>query len=80
MITVHVRLYATLRRYRPGLGLGEAEAVELAEGTTLGQLIQQLDLPEDEVKVVFVNGISREIDHVLADGDRVGIFPPVGGG
>jgi len=80
MITVQVRLYATLRRHQPGLGLGEAQAIELADATTVRQLVQRLDLPEDEVKVVFVNGISRESDHVLTEGDRVGIFPPVGGG
>jgi molybdopterin converting factor small subunit len=80
MITVEARLYATLRRFTPELGLGEALSLDLEEGTTVGQLVQQLGLPEDEVKVVFVNGISRDGDHVLADGDRVGIFPPVGGG
>ena len=27
-----------------------------------------------------VNGVSADMDRSLADGDRVGIFPPVGGG
>ena len=80
MTTVHVKLFATLRRHRPELGLGEAFSVDLPEGTTVRELIRQLDLPEDQVKVVFVNALFREMDHVLADGDEVGIFPPVGGG
>lgn len=80
MITVHVKLFATLRPYRPGLGLGEALPVDLPEGATIDDLIQQLGLPRDEVKVVFVNALFREPDYVLADGDEVGIFPPVGGG
>lgn len=80
MITVYVRLYATLRRLWPGLGLGEALPLELEEGATVGQLIQKLELPADEVKIVFVNSLFRERDHVLADGDELGIFPPVGGG
>ncbi len=80
MITVHVKLFATLRQYRPGLGVGEALPVDLPEGATINDLIQQLGLPRDEVKVVFVNALFREPDHVLADGDELGIFPPVGGG
>jgi sulfur-carrier protein len=80
MITVYVKLFATLRDLRPGLGIGEAFAVEVPQGSTLGQLVQQLQLPEKEVKLVFVNGISRERDQVLAAGDELGIFPPVGGG
>lgn len=80
MNTIHVKLFATLRRLRPGLGLGESFPVELPPGATLGDLIEQLDLPEAEVKIVFVNGIIREPDHVLADGDELGIFPPIGGG
>ena len=80
MITVHVKLFATLRQYRPGLGIGEAFPVELPEGATVADLIQALGLPQGEVKVVFVNALFREPEHVLDDGDEVGIFPPVGGG
>ena len=80
MITVHVKLFATLRHYRPGLGLGEAFPVELPEGATVADLVRQLGLPEEEVKIVFVNALFRDPDHVLADGDELGIFPPVGGG
>ena len=80
MITVHVKLFATLRRQRPGLGIGEAFPVELPPGSTVDDLVRQLDLPQDQVKMVFVNALFCEGDHLLADGDEVGIFPPVGGG
>jgi molybdopterin converting factor small subunit len=80
MMTVHVKLFATLRRYRPGLGIGEAFPVKLPAGATVGDLLRELGLPEKEVKVVFVNALFRERDYALADGDEVGIFPPVGGG
>ncbi len=80
MITVHVKLFATLRQYRPGLGIGEAFPIELPDGASVRDLIQTVGLPEDEVKIVFVNALFRELAHQLADGDEVGIFPPVGGG
>jgi molybdopterin converting factor small subunit len=80
MITVYVKLFATLRQYRPELGLGEAFPVELPEGTNVGDLVRRLGLPAEEVKIVFVNALFRDMAHVLADGDELGIFPPVGGG
>lgn len=80
MITIHVKLFATLRRARPDVPLGQPFAVELPEGATLADLIREMELPEEEVKLIFVNALFRERDHVLSDGDEVGIFPPVGGG
>jgi molybdopterin synthase sulfur carrier subunit len=80
MTTVHTKLFATLRDYRPGLKIGEAFPVDLPDGATVADLVRQLGVPEKEVKLIFVNGLMRELDHVLADGDELGIFPPVGGG
>jgi molybdopterin converting factor small subunit len=80
MMTVYAKLFATLRRFRPDVKMGESIAVDLPEGATLADLIRQLELPEQEVKVVFVNGLFRTGEHRLAPGDEVGIFPPVGGG
>lgn len=80
MITVQVKLFATLREYRPGLGIGEPFPVDLPDGATMRGLVRQLELPEEQVKLVFVNARSAGMDHLLANGDEVGIFPPVGGG
>jgi molybdopterin converting factor small subunit len=80
MITVQVKLFATLRRHAPNVALGEALPVELAEGATVRDLLVELDLPDTEVKVVFVNGIVRKEKDALSHDDEVGIFPPVGGG
>lgn len=80
MITVQAKLFATLRQYKPGIGIGEPFPVELPDGATVRDLVQRLQLPEDQVKLVFVNARSAGLDHLLAGGDEVGIFPPVGGG
>ena len=79
-VTVRVKLFATLRRHYPDLGIGEAMPVELPDGATIGQLIKSLRLPANEVKVVFVNGIVQGEEYALNDGDEMGVFPPVGGG
>ena len=80
MITVHVKLFASLRHRFPGLGIGEMMAVELPDGATAGQLVEQLDLPRDLVKIIFVNHTIRKENHRLLAGDTIAIFPPVGGG
>jgi molybdopterin converting factor small subunit len=80
MIRVCARLYATLRAFSPGLKLGEALPVELPDESNVRELAQHLGLPLDEVKIVFVNGFTRELEYTLHDGDELGIFPAVGGG
>ena len=80
MITVHARLFATLRRHYPELELGETMPVTLPNNSTIDDLIRQLDLPPAEIKIVFVNGLVKTLGDPLADGDEIGIFPPVGGG
>lgn len=79
-ITVQVKLFATLRQRCPDLGIGEPMAVELPEGTMVGQLLAHLHIPDDQVKIVFVNHVVRDRDHPLVEGDAVGVFPPVGEG
>jgi molybdopterin converting factor small subunit len=79
-LQVHVKLFASLRYHRPGLGIGESFPVELPTGSTVEHLVRHLGLPQKEVKLVYVNGRAQENERVLADGDQVGVFPPVGGG
>jgi molybdopterin synthase sulfur carrier subunit len=80
MITIRVGLYGPLRQAFPEVELGEHMVVEVPDGATVGQLVGQLQLPVDQVKVIFVNHRIQEVGYVLGDGDRVAVFPPVGGG
>ena len=80
MIEVDVRLYATLRRYSPNVGRGEALKLSLREGATLQQLYTRLSIPMIKVKIVLVNGRSQNHGYSLSEGDRVAIFPAVAGG
>ena len=80
MIEVKVRLYATLRKYAPEMGVGEPIILQMPEGSQVADLLARLDVPKSEVKTAFVNNRRRGKDHRLSDGDRVGFFPPVAGG
>ena len=76
---LEVRLYATLRRYAPDSPNGVI-TVEVPDGCTVGHLYACLTIPPEEVRLAMVNGISAETDQVLLPGNRIGLFPPVGGG
>jgi len=78
---IELRLYASLARYMPEQKQGSlAQVMELSQGTTIGEVLQKLNVPTNAVKLIFVNGVRARVDQALKDGDRVGIFPPVAGG
>ncbi|MFC1951762.1 MoaD/ThiS family protein [Chloroflexota bacterium] len=80
MITVEVRLYASLRKYHPSLGIGEAIFVPLDDEAKLENMLDGLNIPKDEIAIAMVNGNREEEDCLLRDKDRIGLFPLIGGG
>lgn len=79
------KLYATLSDYLP------AEArrtnsleLDLAAGTTVGQVIERFALPPRLTHLVLVNGQfvppGDRAGRVLVDGDTLAVWPPVAGG
>jgi molybdopterin synthase sulfur carrier subunit len=77
---VRVKLFATLSRHRPSQPAGAPFEVDLPDGATLEDLVGQLNLPQEEVRVIFVNARAQPLSYVLNSADEVGIFPPIGGG
>jgi molybdopterin converting factor small subunit len=75
-LNIDLKLFATLSRYSPEGGNG----YPLEIPATVDHLICDLGIPDAEVKLVFINGRKAKRSAPLSDGDRVGIFPPVGGG
>ena len=72
---VTVKAFATLTKYQP-----EGGRLELEEGSTVADVLRIIELAPEEVTIIFVNSVHSELDKVLHDGDKVGLFPPVGGG
>lgn len=77
---VTVTLYATLIRYHPEGKRNEPFTVQLPEGATVKDLIKEVSIKKGEAKLVFIKHKNRPDDFVLEDGQKVAIFPPVGGG
>jgi len=75
-----VKLFATLVVYVPSAKPGVSFEIELPNGSSLSDLMNQLNLPQREAQLIFVNGRMQPLDYQLQDNDEVGIFPPIGGG
>lgn len=73
---VSIHLFATLAKFTPV----NAENYPVAPGSSVQDLLVELDVPLEEVKLIFINGIKGELSSIVQDGDRIGVFPPIGGG
>jgi molybdopterin converting factor small subunit len=73
---IQIKLFASLQKFMPA----SAENYAIEAGITVGALLQQLDIPQDMIKLVFVDNARAELTSILKGGERIGIFPPVGGG
>lgn len=54
--------------------------MELPNGSMVGQLFRQIEVPKEEIAFVSVNGSRAPLSQVLEDGDEVKLFQLVGGG
>lgn len=74
--TIEIRFYASLKPLEPP-GAG---SYPIEPGTEVGRLLQTLGVDLAKIKLVFVDGRRAELDTPLEGGERLGVFPPVGGG
>jgi len=77
MARVVVKLYASLRRYVGGVPSVE---VDVEPGQTIADVLRQLDVPADQARIIFVNHRAGNLSQPLTGGERIGIFPAIGGG
>lgn len=74
--TIDLKLFATLVTHAPR----DASQYPITAGMTVADLIELLQIPRASAKLVFVDGVRADLEKRLNGGERVGIFPPVGGG
>jgi molybdopterin converting factor small subunit len=77
---INLNLYASLTEYLPDKARGNPNVLELPAGTTIKQLIEQLQIPLDTPRIIFLNGVHAPLEALINDGDRLGMFPPLAGG
>jgi molybdopterin converting factor small subunit len=73
---IQIKLYATLKQFTPP----SAEEFDIDPGIRISDLLDKIKMPRAKAKLIFINGVKAELSSTLKGGERVGIFPPVGGG
>ncbi len=73
---IQIKLFATLQRFTPAA----ADNYAIEAGITIQNVLEQLNIPQEKAKLIFIDGIKADLSTALNGGERVGIFPPVGGG
>jgi molybdopterin converting factor small subunit len=77
---VYVFLSTALRRSVGGYNAENGVSLEPLGLETVRDIRLRLGIPSEKIKLTMVNGRGVSLDHPVRDGDRVGLFPPVGGG
>ncbi len=73
-------LNATLRSRLPGYDPYQGVHLSVPSATPVHRVLEMLGLPPDEVTLIVVDGRRREPDYLLTGSERLGLFPPIGGG
>jgi molybdopterin converting factor small subunit len=54
--------------------------VDVRPGQTVEQMLTDLGVPPGQARIIYVNDRAATLAYPLQGGERVGVFPPVGGG
>jgi sulfur carrier protein ThiS len=79
------KLYASLTHYLPPeQRIGNRMALDVAEGSTIEQIIEPFQLPMKYVHLVLINGVyippAERATRALVADDVLAIWPPIAGG
>ena len=77
---VEVRVFGGLENLIPGARFGQGIPLEVQEGCSVGLLLNRLAIPREKVFTMLVNGCHVTADAILKEGDRISLFPAIGGG
>ena len=76
---IEVKLVGRLKKYGQDK-LNEENIIELKDNSTINDVINYLEIPPEQNKVVLVNGRDVKKNYELSSGDRVSIYNLLAGG
>ena len=81
IMKIEIRLLTQLKSYLPNSDIaGDTQIIDLKNDTTIKDVMMELGIPLDMPKVIMLNEKQGNLEDDLKDGDRITVFPPVGGG
>jgi uncharacterized protein len=75
MVTTTFRFYEELNDFPPPERRRREFSTPCARAATTKHMIEALGVPHTEVELILVNGESVGFERILADGDRVAVYP-----
>jgi molybdopterin converting factor small subunit len=80
-MVIEVRVFASLCHYVPDSDRHlDGHKWDMVEGTKVGQVLDLLNIPEEEAKILLINGRHADRERALNEGDVLHVFPPMCGG
>lgn len=74
-----VNLYGGLEKYSKE-GKRKNNLIKVSEGSSLRDVISLLEIPEEEVKIMMVNGLHTTFNYIIKEKDEISLFPLLFGG
>ncbi len=74
-MNIEIKCFASLAAFAPQSGY-----IEMPEGAVVADVIARLGIKNEDVKIIFINGVHAEESSPLKRDDRLGLIPAVGGG
>ena len=79
MATIKFSAFSFLKQQLNNKGIDcSTSPLEITEGMTLFELLDQIGLEDREVEAIFVNHRIMPKDTILKDGDKIALVPPGG--
>jgi sulfur-carrier protein len=77
---ISLHLYASLGVRLPEHATGNSCIMEIHDGKRVQEVLDEMDIPADYPKIIFLNGRHAQGEEILHEGDRLAVFPPIAGG
>jgi sulfur carrier protein ThiS len=78
---IYVKVYSDLNKYLNLKKIGETINFDnKSSKIQIAELIKRLNIPENEVSIILVNGNHKCFEEYVEDGDNVVLFSPIEGG
>ena len=79
MVTIRFSAFSFLKQQLNKKGINcSTSPLQIKEGITLYQLLEQIGLHNEEVEAIFVNHRIMPKETLLKEGDKVALVPPGG--
>ena len=77
---VEVMIFCGPGNYFQDVKYGQTISVEISVGSSGRMLLEKMNIPEEKVFSLLLNGVYTDLDVILSDGDRISIIPAMVGG